>query len=724
MPARKRGVRAMASASGSREPVALGWGWGPSAVERHWAPEKVENYHMKRSLAAVIVVLVSIAVPHAQKPRVLDADSFMDMETLSDPAISRDGSHVVFTREWTDKVKDQSRSNLWMVDADGSRVRELTSGSWRDSSPVWALDGTRVAFLSDRDGTTQIHVMYVDTGEIAQLTHVQRAPAGLRWSPDGKQIAFTTTIPDDDPILRVELPKRPRGAEWAKPAVLVDRLSWQRDGTGPVEKGYTHIFVVDAIVGGTPRQVTDGKFNHGDPEWGADGKTLYVSGTRKPDAEYVRDSEIYAIDLPTQQIRALTDRRGPDTNPTVSPDGQWIAYTGYDEKNYTSHLANLYLMDKSGGSKRVWADRLNNSPADMTWAPDGSGVYVAVEEKGSTSIYFAALKPGNGPRKLTDGAQMLTGFSLAENGQAATVRSTPGEPGSLTTFRIQSTQNAASWKKLVDVNADVLAGVKLGAVEEIWYPSKDGLQIQGWLVKPVDFQPGRKYPLVLAIHGGPWSLYNVGFSWSYQNFAANGYAVLYTNPRGSTGYGQDFVNGIQFSYPGKDYDDLMAGVDAALAKGFVDENNLFVQGGSGGGLLTAWIVGHTNRFAAAVAMRPVIDWVSFVGVTDGASWYRQFEKNPWEDPSDYLARSPLRYVANVTTPTMVMTGEADLRTPIGQSEEFYRALKLLKKDTLLVRMPDEFHGWRRPSHRLLQQLYMLAWFDKHKRPAKTPTSQP
>jgi Tol biopolymer transport system component len=248
---------------------------------------------------------------------------------------------------------------------------------------------------------------------------VQRAPAGLRWSPDGKQIAFTTTIPDEDPILRVELPKRPRGAEWAKPAVLVDRLSWQRDGTGPVEKGYTHVFVVDAIVGGTPRQVTDGKFNHSEPEWGADGKTLYVSGTRKPDAEYVRDSEIYAIDLPTQQIRALTDRRGPDTNPTVSPDGQWIAYTGYDEKNYTSHLASLYLMDKSGGSKRVWADRLNNSPADLTWAPDGSGVYFAVEEKGSTSIYFAALKSGNGPRKLTDGAQMLTGFSLAENGQAA-----------------------------------------------------------------------------------------------------------------------------------------------------------------------------------------------------------------------------------------------------------------------------------------------------------------
>jgi dipeptidyl aminopeptidase/acylaminoacyl peptidase len=207
-------------------------------------------------------------------------------------------------------------------------------------------------------------------------------------------------------------------------------------------------------------------------------------------------------------------------------------------------------------------------------------------------------------------------------------------------------------------------------------------------------------------------MYSVSFNWGWQNFAAGGYAVLYMNPRGSTGYGQDFVNGIQYSYPGKDFDDLMAGVDAAISKGFIDENNLFVCGGSGGGCLTAWIVGHTNRFRAAVSMRPVINWHSFVGTTDGAMWYRQFRKNPWEDPMEYALRSPLYYVANVTTPTMVMTGEADLRTPMGQSEEFYRALKTLKKETLLVRMPEEYHGWRRPSHRLLQQLYLMAWFEK------------
>ena len=677
-----------------------------------------------KKLLCVLLLSVPLAVgARAQdKPKVLDRDTFMDMESVSGTNISPDGRQIVFAREWVDQMKDQSRTNLWVVDVDSGRVRELTRGSWRDTAPVWAPDSKRIAFLSDRDGTNQVHVLYVDTGEVAQLTHLQRAAGSLRWSPDGKRLAFTQTIPDEDPILKIELPKRPRGAEWAKAPTLVDRVSWARDGTGPIEKGFTQVFTVDAIVGGTPRQITDGKFNQTDPEWSADGRKIYVAGIRKPDAEYLNnDSEIYAIDLQTLAIAPLTDRKGPDTNPTVSPDGRWIAYTGYDDKNYTSHLSSLYLMDAAGGGKRLLAGNLLNSPGELTWAPDNSGVYFTVVEKGATTLYFAGAR--GEVRKVTDGAQTLASLSLANNGQAAAVRSTPLEPGYVATFSVRTTApvTASAMKKLVDVNEDVLAGRALGAVEEIWYPSSDGLKIQGWLVKPANFQAGRKYPLVLFIHGGPWSLYDVGFNWSFQNFAANGYAVLYVNPRGSTGYGQEFVNGIQFSYPGKDYDDLMAGVDAAVAKGFVDERNLFVCGGSGGGLLTAWIVGHTNRFAAAVAMRPVIDWVSFVGVTDGGGWYRQFEKFPWEDPADHLKRSPLAYVGNVTTPTMVMTGEIDLRTPIGQSEEFYKALKMQKKETLLVRMPDEFHGWRRPSHRLMQQLYLLAWFDKHKHPSATTT---
>jgi len=552
--------------------------------------------------------------------------------------------------------------------------------------------------------------MWLDTREVAQLTHLDRSPGSLRWSPNGKKLAFTLFIPDDESILPVKLPKKPEGAKWAKPAVIVDRLSWSRDGRGPTPKGNAHIFVIDAELGGTPKKVTSGDYSHSDPQWSQDGKKIYFSAIRKPDAEYLRgDSEIYSVDLSTLKIKTLTDRKGPDRGPRISPDGKWIAYTGYDDKNYTSHLSNLYLMDVQGVKKSILAGDLPNSPSSITWAPDGSGIYYLMREKGESNLCFVSTS--RKIRKITKDVHYLSGLSIAKNGQVATTRSTFYKPGYLVTFNLRKPDNI---KKLVDVNEDVLANVKLGEVEELWFRSPDGHDLQGWLIQPAEFEQNKQYPMILYIHGGPWAMYTVRFSWAWQNFAANGFAVLYMNPRGSTGYGQDFVNGIQFSYPGKDYDDLMAGVDAALVKGFIDEDNMFVCGGSGGGVLTAWIVGHTDRFRAAVSMRPVINWHSFVGTTDGAGWYRQFKKYPWEDPMEYAVRSPLHYVGNVTTPTMVMTGEADLRTPMGQSEEYYRALKKLKKETLLVRMPDEYHGWRRPSHRLLQQLYLIAWFEKYR----------
>ena len=668
-----------------------------------YSPLMLNHRFLSLSLA------LGLPLAAAQKPKLLDKETFMEMESITAPHISPDGAQIVFSRGYVDKIKDQDRAGLWITDTAGTRLREISNGPWRDSSPVFSPDGKRIAFLSDRDGTTQLHVMWLDTRETLQLTHVERTPTSFKWSPDGKWLAYSAFIQDEEPILPVKLPKAPKGAQWAKPAVIVDRLSWGSDGVGPTNKGYNHVFLIDAMQGGTPRQLTSGNFNHTAPEWSADGKTIFVSGIRKPDAEYLKgDSEIYAIDVTTGDAKQLTDRKGPDGAPTASPNGRYLAYIGYDDQSFTNHVASLYLMDTTGGGKRTWVTKLPSSPNGLLWADDSSGIYYSMEESGTTNLYFS---PIDAPvRKITSGVHVLTGVSVAKNGVAAAVRSNYKEPGTLVTFDI----NKPAPRKLLDVNEDVLAGVTLADQEELQVTSSDGMKVQGWLMKPVNFDPKKKYPMLLFIHGGPWSMYNVAFNWSFQNFAANGVAVLYMNPRGSTGYGQDFVNGIQYSYPGKDYDDLMAGVDAAIAKGWVDDRNLFVCGGSGGGVLTAWIVGHTNRFRAAVSMRPVIDWHSFVGNTDGASWYNQFRKYPWEDPMEYAVRSPLHYVANVTTPTMVMTGESDLRTPITQSEEFYRALKLLKKETLLVRMPEEFHGWRRPSHKLLQQLYLQAWFDKYR----------
>ena len=660
----------------------------------------------------IAMLMVSVSFSRSGEKaavKLLKKETFMEMESIRSPSISPDGKHILFSRGWVDKMNDRSRSNLWIVDVAGTRVRELTHGNWSDSSPVWSPDGKKIAFMSDRDGTRQIHIMWLDTREVAQLTHLERAPSGLKWSPDGKMLAFTSFVPDTKPILPVKLVSRPKGAKWAKPAVIVDRLSWARDGRGPVPKGYSHIYVIDAELGGTPRQLTSGDYSHSDPQWSADGTKIFFSAIRKPDAEYLRgDSEIYSLDIKTREIKTLTDRKGPDRGARISPDGNWIAYTGNDDKNYTSHLSSLYLMDPNGGEKRMLAGDLPNSPSTITWADDNSGLYFLLAEKGVCNLYFVPLK--GKLTKITSGVHYLSGLSLAQNGQVATTISTFYRPGYLVTFNLKSPDKM---KELVDVNQDILAGTKLGEAQELWFKSPDGLDLQGWLIKPAEFEEGKKYPMLLWIHGGPWAMYSVRFNWAWQNFAAKGYAVLYMNPRGSTGYGQDFVNGIQHSYPGKDLDDLMAAVDKAIAQGFIDTRNLFVCGGSGGGVLTAWIVGHTDRFTAAVSMRPVINWHSFVGTTDGSGWYRQFRKYPWEDPMEFAVRSPLHYVKNVTTPTMVMTGEADLRTPMSQSEEYYRALKMLKKDTLLVRMPDEFHGWRRPSHRLLQQLYLMAWFEKY-----------
>jgi dipeptidyl aminopeptidase/acylaminoacyl peptidase len=506
------------------------------------------------------------------------------------------------------------------------------------------------------------------------------------------------------------MPAKPEGAKWTAPPRIVEDLVYRRDRVGFIEDGYYQLFIVPSS-GGTARQITEGNWHHGRGgySWTRDGKEILFSALRIPEAEYAfRESEIYAVDVSSGDVRQLTDRRGPDTGPVVSPDNKLVAYRGYDWTDDTYINAKFYLMDLDGSDPRLISGDFDKSASIVKWADDNSGFYISVREEGTQNLYFMSLR--GKVKQVTAGEHYMSLSSISKTGIGAGVLTGSYAPGEVAVVNLEK----PTIETITRVNDDVLSRVTLGELEEIWYKSADDLDIQGWIIKPPDFDPGKKYPLILSIHGGPHGMYGVGFNFRWQIHAAEGYVVLYTNPRGSAGYGSAFGNLIKNDYPNKDFDDLMKGVDAVIEKGYIDEENLFVYGGSGGGVLTSWIVGHTDRFAAASVNYPVIDWLSFVGTTDGVYWYRNFQKLPWEDPSEHLRRSPLMYVGNVTTPTMLMTGVKDLRTPMSQTEEFYQALKFRKVPTAMLRFNEEFHGTSsKPSNALRTILYLHHWFDKY-----------
>ena len=649
----------------------------------------------------------------------LNLDLYWEFETVSDPQLSPDGAQIIYTRGWIDKVNDKRESSLWIMNADGGKSRFLVRGS----NARWSPSGDRLAYTAEGEPKgSQIFVRYMDAeGAISQVTHVEKAPSAVAWSPDGTRLGFVMSVEAKN-AWPIKMPRAPEGAKWVDAPRIVERLDYRSDGVGFDDDAFRHIFVVPA-AGGTPRQLTDGQWHHNGVEWTPDSKQILFGANRVSDAEYQqRESDIYAVTVDTGAIKQLTTRKGPDGNPQVSPDGKRVAYTGYDATRNTWQDSKLYVMNIDGTNPHLVSGEWDRSPQNVLWKPDGTGIYFTAQDQGSQNLYVLPMAGDRSDvvQPLTKGTYMLTTASVVK-GKAVGVLTSPHAPADIVSFDVATPTQI---KQLTNVNDDILAGKKLGDVKEMWYTAPDGMKVQGWYITPPDFDATKKYPLQLHIHGGPHSMYGVGFNYGWQEQAANGYVVLYTNPRGSTGYGSSFGNQINNAYPSKDYDDLMAGVDEVLKKGFVDERNLFVTGCSGGGVLTAWIVGKTDRFAAASANCPVIDWVSFVGTTDGASWYYNFAKLPWEDPSEHLRRSPLTYVGNVKTPTMLMTGVQDLRTPMPQTEQFYSALKLLKVPTAMLRMNNEWHGTTAtPSNFVRTQLYLRYWFDKYKRaPGVTTTA--
>jgi dipeptidyl aminopeptidase/acylaminoacyl peptidase len=673
-----------------------------------------------RSLAAVALSLAFAPTVPAQETRsdtLFTVEKYLDFEQVADPQISPDGSQIIYTRRYVDKLADRWESALWLVNADGSKNRFLLKGA----SARWSPDGTRILYTTDGEPTgTQIFVRWMDAeGATSQITRVSEAIGDVEWSPDGKSIGFSMFVPTRNE-LKIDLPAAPRGAKWTEAPKYVDKLHYRFDRRGFLRPGFRHLFVVPAD-GGTPRQVTKGDWSigyaaEGQPagagwDWTPDGRTMVFD---RRDTSALRRSvgDIYAVDVNSGTVRKITSQSGAWSGPVVSPDGRRIAFRGYPAQRVSYRAADIYVVGLDGSGLTKISGTLDRDPSTLVWAPDGSGVYFAVGDQGTSNAYFASVS-GN-VRKLTTGVHMLSLGSVSRNGTvAAGLRSGPKEPADVVRIDLRG----GSYTRLTRVNEDLLARIKLGDVEEVWYTSSGGARVQGWIVKPPGFNPSRKYPLLMEIHGGPHGMYNVAFNPMFQNFAANGYVVIYTNPRGSTGYGSAFGNAIENAYPSVDYDDLIAGVDAVIAKGFVDTTRMYVGGCSGGGVLSSWVIGHTNRFAAAAVRCPVINWMSMAGQTDIPLFTHNFFAKPfWEDPAPWLKYSPLMYVGNVTTPTLVMTGELDMRTPMAQSEEYYAALKMRGVPSALLRFEGENHGTGfRPSNWMRTQLYMMAWYQKWRR---------
>lgn len=682
--------------------------------------------HTRRITRAVLGLLWLTAIPavgvaQQKASNRIALEQYLDWEDVQSPQLSPDGSQILYTRRWIDKMNDRWTSSVWIMRADGSRARELVQGA----DAHWSPDGSRIAYVAKGDPAgSQIFVRWMDAdGSATQISHLTESPSNIEWAPDGKSIAFTMNVPIRD-SWRIAMPAPPKGAKWVEPPKVVTRLNYRSDRIGYTDDSYRHVFVIPAD-GGTPRQLTNGDYNYSAPSFSADGQWIAFSSYRAPDAEMAfRKSQIYAANVATGEIRQLTHRAGTNGNPVYSPDGRSIAYLAADSVDHSAWAeSKLWLMSSDGSNPRLLSGTLDRPISGLMWAADGSGVYFNVDNEGSRNLYFATTSGQYRP--VTTGTHVLTVTDVARNGMAVGVRSTPTKPNDVVALTVRKSATTASIDQLTAVNDDVLAGKALAQTEEIWYRSKDGLRIQGWIVKPPDFDPSKKYPLMLEIHGGPQAMYNVAFNFARQDHAAHDYVILYTNPRGSTGYGEKFTNEIKNAYPGKDFDDLMAGVDTVVGRGYIDTKNMFVFGCSGGGVLTSWTVGHTDRFAAAAALCPVIDWISFVGETDGAGWYKNFEKPFWEDPSEYLRRSPIMYAGQVKTPTLLMTGVLDLRTPIPQIEEFYRALKVRGVPTAMIRMNNEYHGTSStPSNFLRTQLYLRSWFDRFSTKAAAAAAGP
>ncbi|MDA8659325.1 S9 family peptidase [Luminiphilus sp.] len=688
---------------------------------------KLKRRHKSRFLSAVSLVICtffSLSIFADETARAFGAMDVFELEWASDPQISPDGQEVIYRRMGFDIMKDKRRGNLWRVRADGENHQKLTNFEGNETSPQWSPDGQRIAYVRNagKEGA-EIYVHWLVSGHSARITRIEGSPSHLRWSPSGAHIAFAMTAKNPPPVL-AKRPSAPEGAKWADKPRVTDRLYHERDGSGYVEPGFSHVYVVPA-EGGTPRQVSEGNFHHRKPEWRSDGQALFVTGNRSEDWQYdFRNSEVYTIDLASGNIQPMTSISGPDDSPLPSPDGQWVAWLGFTDKRQAYQVTRLRIAKADGSGMKELLLSLDRSIDAIHWATDAKGLYYQYDDKGRTKIGYVTIDNRNELIADNLGGTSIGrpygggSFSVSAKGDIAYTHTRPEFPADVAI----ATPNGP--RKITHLNSDLLDHRALGETRELWWESRvDGLQTQGWITLPPDFDPAKKYPLLVENHGGPISNYGERFSPEIQLYAAAGYVVFFPNARGSTGYGEEFGNLLYHNYPGEDYNDVMDGLDAVINQGFIDPEQLYVTGGSAGGIMTAWMIGKNNRFRAAAVIKPVMNWYSKTLNAD--NWFYYFETRipgtPWTRPDDYLRFSPISLVGNVTTPTLVMVGLDDLRTPPSQAKQLYHALKYRKIPTVLVELPGASHFIAKKPSQLIDKIdNILAWFERYKDNATVP----
>lgn len=652
---------------------------------------------------------------HKLTSKHFQSEDIFNLEYVSEARVSPNGEHVVYVRRSNDIMTDSTRSNLWLASVDGKYHRPLLSSKKSYYSPRWSPDGSRLAYLSNEEGKPQLYIRWMDTGQTALVTNVTSSLGNITWSPDGKYIAFTMSVDSKEKPLSVNMPKKPKGAKWSPSFEYITKARYQADGRGVLDPAYTHIFIVPA-EGGTARQLTSGNYHHsGGLSFTPDSSKIYFSANRSDNWEYEPvEADIYTVNM-QGDITQVTNFMGLETSPVVSPDGKHVAYARRDDEKVMYKNSYLYVMNADGTEHKNLTDKIDNTVSNFQWK-DNKHIYFQQSVRGLAQVDSVSLSGkvkniANGLGGTTLGRPYVFGTFHAVDDVVAFTKGRTDRPADL---YVKSRKE----KQLTALNEDVLGHKKLGDVKEITYASSiDGETIQGWYILPPDYDSSKQYPLILEIHGGPNLAYGPVFTAELQRMAAEGYIVFYDNHRGSTGYGERFALLLQGKYSSKyDFADHMSGIDALIEKGIVDPNRLYITGGSAGGIASAYAIGLTDRFNAAVVAKPVINWLSKVLTADSGLYQIpfQFPGKPWENVEHYWKRSPLSLVGNVTTPTMLITGVEDKRTPMSETEQFYQALKLQKVETVLVKVPESSHGIAaKPSRMIGKVENILAWFKKY-----------